>query len=161
MPVLLHRNPAKKTTRNTVGWALLCKWKYRTYTWVPLKNLKQPNPIEVAEYAIKTKISEEPAFEWWVKQALRVRYRYIHKVKAVYIRHAHKYGIDMLKITKRALEIDTEYNTTYWRYATEKELKNVMIVFEFPDDHKDPIGSKKIEINMVFYIKAMTLKPRS
>ena len=32
-----------------------------------------------------------------------------------------------------------------------------MIEFEFPDDDKAPIGSKKIEVNMVFGIKAMTV----
>ena len=38
-----------------------------------------------------------------------------------------------------------------------KEMKNVMIAFEFSDDGKTPINSKNIEVNMVFDIKAMTL----
>ena len=148
----------KKTPRKTtVGWALLCKWKDRSFTWVPLKDLKESNPIEVAEYAINNKISEEPAFAWWVKPALRVRDRYIRKVKTAYLRRTHKYGIEMPKTTKRALELDVASGTTYWRDAIEKEMKNVMIAFEFPENGNAPIGSKKIEVNMVFDVKAMTL----
>ena len=36
-------------------------------------------------------------------------------------------------------------------------MKILMIAFEFPDNDKAFIGSKKIEVNMVFDIKAMTL----
>ena len=36
-------------------------------------------------------------------------------------------------------------------------MKNIMVAFEFPDDGNAPIGSKKIEVNMIFDIKAMTL----
>ena len=58
----------KKTPRKTTaGWALLYKQKYTTFTWVTLKELKESNLIEVAEYTINNKISEESAFEWWVK----------------------------------------------------------------------------------------------
>ena len=32
-----------------------------------------------------------------------------------------------------------------------------MIAFEFSDDDRNPIRSEKIEVNMVFAIKAMTL----
>ena len=55
----------KKTARKTtVGWALICKWKDRSLTWVPLKDPKESNPIQVAEYAINDKLSEQPAFSW-------------------------------------------------------------------------------------------------
>ena len=44
---------AKKTTR---GWHLLCEWKDGTSDWVPLKDLKDSNPIELAEYAVANRI---------------------------------------------------------------------------------------------------------
>jgi hypothetical protein len=31
-----------------------------------LKDLKESNPVEVAEYAVANKIDDEPAFAWWV-----------------------------------------------------------------------------------------------
>ena len=43
-----HRVP-KKTTRD---WELLVYWKDGSSSWVPLKDLKVSNPVELAEYAI-------------------------------------------------------------------------------------------------------------
>jgi hypothetical protein len=58
----------KKTTK---GSKLCVEWKDGTLTWVPLKELKSSNPVEVAEYAVTNQIVEEPAFAWWVKDVLR------------------------------------------------------------------------------------------
>ena len=54
----------------TCRWQFLCEWKGRTSDWVPLKDLKDSNPIEVAEYVVANQIQEEPAFRWWVRDAL-------------------------------------------------------------------------------------------
>jgi hypothetical protein len=53
----------KKTTR---GWHLLVEWKEGGSDWIPLKDLKESYPVEVAEYGKANKIEEEPAFAWWV-----------------------------------------------------------------------------------------------
>jgi hypothetical protein len=55
----------------TRGWDLQVEWRDGSTTWVPLSELKESNPIEVAEYAVANKINEEPAFAWWVRKALR------------------------------------------------------------------------------------------
>ena len=49
-----------KTTarKTTIGWELIYKWRYRSYTWVTLKDLEKFDPIQVTEYAISNKISE-------------------------------------------------------------------------------------------------------
>ena len=54
-----------------------------------------------------------------------------------YLRRTHKYGIEMHKTIKRAPELDRDSRTTFWKYTIEKEIKNIMIVFEFPDDGKE------------------------
>ena len=53
-------------------------------SWVPLKDLKESNPVETAEYAVANFIHEEPAFAWWVKDVLRKRDRILAKVKSRY-----------------------------------------------------------------------------
>jgi hypothetical protein len=59
----------KKTTR---GWELLVvEWKEGGSDQKPLKDLKVPYPVEVAEYAKANKIDEEPAYAWWVNDILR------------------------------------------------------------------------------------------
>mmetsp|Transcript_8707 Transcript_8707/g.15780 ORF Transcript_8707/g.15780 Transcript_8707/m.15780 type:complete len:132 (-) Transcript_8707:1163-1558(-) len=62
------RKTKKKTTK---GWQLLVSWKDGTTDWLPLKELKALNPIELAEYAVANKILKEWAFAWWVKDVLR------------------------------------------------------------------------------------------
>ena len=53
----------KVTTR---GWELLVQWKDGSVSWEKLKDLKESNPVEVAEYAVANRIVEEPAFTWLV-----------------------------------------------------------------------------------------------
>ncbi|MHA7927758.1 MAG: hypothetical protein ACX936_21375, partial [Marinobacter sp.] len=45
---------AKKTTR---GWKILVEWKNGLTDWIPLKDVKASNPIELAEYAVAAGIS--------------------------------------------------------------------------------------------------------
>jgi hypothetical protein len=116
----------------TQGWRLLVEWKDGTTTWVPLKDLKESFPIEVAEYAVANKIADEPAFKWWVDDTLRKRHRIINKIKsAKYWKRTHKFGIRLPHSVEEALKLDEESGTDFWRKAIEKEMKNVMPAFEF------------------------------
>ena len=67
----------------------------------------------------------------------------------------------MPKTIKRALELDIDSCTTFWEDTIEKEMKNIMVAFEFPDDGKAPIGNKGIEVNMIFDVKFITLARKS
>jgi hypothetical protein len=68
--------------RTTKGWKLLIQWKDGMSMWERLANLKESNPVQVAEYAVANKLTEEPAFIWWIKDVLQRRNRIISKVKA-------------------------------------------------------------------------------
>jgi hypothetical protein len=70
-------NGQLKHKRTTKGWQLLVEWKDGSVSWIPLKDLKETNPVEVAEYAIANKIEKEPAFAWWVDFVMRKRERII------------------------------------------------------------------------------------
>jgi hypothetical protein len=48
----------------TQGWQLLVSWRDKSTSWVKLKDLKESNPVELAEYAVANRIAEEPAFKW-------------------------------------------------------------------------------------------------
>ena len=90
----LHR---KRTTR---GWKLLVEWKDGSVDWAPLKDLKQSNPFELAEYAVAYEISDELAFKWWVKDTLRHIDRIISKIKYMSWSTSHKFGIRVPKTVK-------------------------------------------------------------
>eukprot|EP00979_Chaetoceros_neogracilis_P016060 scaffold6898_cov247-Chaetoceros_neogracile.AAC.1 len=81
----------------TAGWKLEVEWKDGSVDWVPLKDLKASNPLELAEYAVANEIDDEPAFKWWVKETLKRRDRIIGKVQSKYWRTSHKFGIEVPK----------------------------------------------------------------
>ena len=52
----------KKGKSTTRGWQVLVEWKDETTTWMNLKDVKEANPVELAEYAVASGIDDEPAF---------------------------------------------------------------------------------------------------
>lgn len=148
------RNGNKHMRRTTKGWKLLIKWKDGSTSWERLADLKESNPVQVAEYAVANKIESEPAFAWWVKDVLRRRDRIIAKVKSRYWKRTHKYGIQVPKTVEEALRIDKETNTTLWETAIKKEMKNVMTAFKIlEEDENVPVGSQLINCHMIFDVK--------
>jgi hypothetical protein len=63
---ITSKNGNKHPRMTTKGWKLCVLWKDGSTSWVPLKDLKESNPIEVAEFAVAQNIQHEPAFMWWV-----------------------------------------------------------------------------------------------
>ena len=158
------RAKSNKNPRTTKGWKLLVEWKDGTQNWMPLKDLKESNPIEVAEYAIANKIQNEPAFKWWVPFTIRKKKRIMAKVKSRYWKTTHKFGIRLPHSVEEALKIDEETGTTFWRDAIQKEMKKIrgLNAFEKVDGvrpeqvrnqtHPMP-GYTEIGCHMVFDIK--------
>ena len=65
----------------------------------------------MAEFALENRISEEPAFAWWVKYVINEQDQIISKTKRFWVK-THKYGIRVPNTTKEAIDIDKEnYNT--------------------------------------------------
>jgi len=55
----------------TKGWSLHCLWADGSTSWEALRNLKESNPLEVAQYAEQHNLLNEPAFSWWAKHVLK------------------------------------------------------------------------------------------
>ena len=150
----------KITTR---GWKLLVEWKYGQTSWIKLKELKESNPIEVAEYAVANFIVEEPAFKWWVSWTVRKRNIVISKLKGKYWRTTHKFSIRLPKDVKEALDINRITGTDFWRKAVNKEISEVKVAWKAdkkftPEQirsHKtnEYIGLQKIGCHLIFDIK--------
>ena len=51
----------KKTIK---GWDICVEWHDGTTSWVPLKETKQLNPLELADYAVASGLAQQPAFNW-------------------------------------------------------------------------------------------------
>ena len=141
----------KRTTR---GWKLLVRWKDGTTDWQHLKDVKESNPLELAEYVVSNSLQTEPAFAWWAPFVLRQRGRVVKALKKRYFRTTHKFGIELPKTTQEALDIDRRDGNTFWQDAIKKELKATMPAFEFiEDDTVNLVGYTEISGHMVFDVK--------
>jgi hypothetical protein len=154
-------NGNKVPKRTTKGWDLQVEWKGGEQEWIPLKDLKNSNPIEVAEYAVANQLEKEPAFSWWVHEVLRQRRRMVSKVKSKYWRTTHKFGIRLPHSAEEALRLDKESGTDFWARAMEKELRKVKVAWEARDDlciddvrrGRALIGYTEIKCHMIFDVK--------
>jgi len=106
-------------------WDICIECRDGSTSWLPLKDVKDANPLELAQYAVANKISEEPAFMWWVQEILKKKKWIITKIKTKYWQTAHKFGIKIPKLVEHALWINQQMGTDYWWKAIKKEMKNV------------------------------------
>ncbi|KAI2492432.1 Reverse transcriptase (RNA-dependent DNA polymerase) [Fragilaria crotonensis] len=124
------------------GLETLVSWKTAQHGLDSVKGLERSEPAEVAGVRGRHKIAEEPAFacsEMYFAGEIVIK-----KVKSTkYWLRSHKYGVELPKTVAEALAIDRRTGTTFWRDAIEKEMKNVMVAFEFSDDPSPPVGYAK------------------
>ncbi len=143
--------------RSTIGWQLCCQWKEGSSSWVNLADLKESHPIEVVKYAKIIGIDHEPAFNWWVPHILKKRDRIISLVKKRsprFLKRTHKFGIEVPKTVREALDLDKKNGNTLWADAIAKEMKDVRVAFKLlPDGQSAPIGFQKIPCHMIFDVK--------
>ena len=111
---LVTKRVQRRLKQTTLGWDLLVAWKDGSETWIPLKNLKESNPVDVAEFAKARGIDDEPAFAWWVPCTLRKRDLIISKVKARIRRTTHKCGVEIPRDVEHAKELDAANGNGLW-----------------------------------------------
>ena len=147
-------NGTRRKVQTTRGWEISVEWKDGSTDWVALKDLKESYPVELAEYAVRNGIQDEPAFAWWVPYTLKKRQRIISKAKTKYWDRTHKYGVRIPKSIQEAKQIDEENGDTLWMDAVRMEMKNVRVAFDAYD--KDPdtlIGYTQITGHLIFDVK--------
>ena len=155
-------NGSSKPKITTKGWWLLARLKDGSEQWIKLKDFKESNPLEVADYAVANQIADEPAFAWWVPTVIRKRTRVLKAMKKRYFRTQSKFGIELPKNAKRALEIDKETGTTFWEDAIKKEMNTVMVAFDIqPEGSKPPVGYNYMGCHMVYDIKQGSLQRKA
>ena len=159
----VHVNGCKHHRKTTRGVKLCVGWKNGSTTWERLIDLKQSYPLELAEYAIAKGIDGTPAFSWWVPYVLRKRKRFFAVVQSWYHKRTHKFGFEIPKTMRRALEIDKDCGNTLWQDAIAKEMANVKVAFKvLPDGANDPIGHQYMDCHLIYEIKldGFCRKPR-
>ncbi len=85
-------------------------------SWEKLSDLKESHPLETAEYAVTMGVDHEPATNWWVPHVLKKHDRIISAVakrSACYLKRTHKFGFEIPKTLKEALELDHKNGNKY------------------------------------------------
>lgn len=135
----------------TKGCYLCIQWK-DGLTWERLTDLKESNPIELAKYTVSAGIANKPTFAWWVPFILRCHDRIILAVNKQYLKKPHKFGIKLPKTVEEALALDKKNGNTYWYNVIQKEMKNVLVVFDIKDEGEEmPPNYQYIRCHMVLY----------
>jgi len=145
----------RRLRQTTPGWDLSVTWKDGSEQWIKLKDLKESNPLEVAEYARSNNLEEEPAFRWWVPYTLKKRQ---HTVSAIQQRvrknTTHKYGTKVPKTIEEAYALDKANGNNLWKNAITKEMKNVSVAFEILEREEElPASYKKATCYIIFDVK--------
>jgi hypothetical protein len=93
-------------------------------------DIKEINPVEVAEYSAARGFLDTPVFVWWAPHVLKKRSRIIVALTKRYHKRTHKFGIEVPKKWDDCVGLDTENDNTIWQDAVRKEMKNVRIAFK-------------------------------
>ena len=139
----------------TKGVRFLVGWKDGTSDWIPLKDMKDSEPVRTAEYAVANDLVEVPAFKWWVPTVLRKTRRMLSKLESAKTKlRTHKYGIKLPRTVKEALQMDAEAGNHLWRDALDREYTNTKHVFqEMEEGEEVKPGYQEVDLLMVFDVK--------
>ena len=153
---------SKKRRITTRGCDLNVQWTDGTSSWIPLKDMKESNPLEVSDYAIRNSIGHHPVFAWWVPQTIKRKERIVKQISHRLAKKQFKFGIKVPNSVNEALSLDKENNNTLWHEAIQKELKNVLVAFRLVEEGEHlPVGSKQIPYHIIFDVKLdLTRKAR-
>jgi hypothetical protein len=118
--------------KSTIGWHLCCQWKDGFTSWENLSDLKSLHPVETAEFAKLRCIDNEPAFNLWVPHVLKKRDQIISLLKKRhphYLKWTHKFGIEVPRTVREAIDLDRKNGNTFWQDAIAKEMQEVHVAF--------------------------------
>ena len=91
--------------------------------------MKESYPVDTAEYAFNHDLQDLPGYKWWVYHVRKKRDRIISAISHCKVKKNYKYGHQVPTSVREAYEIDCKSNSTLWREAIAKEMKNVRIAF--------------------------------
>ncbi len=159
--LMTSRNGNRVPKSTTGERSLLVPWKDGSSNWVPLTDLKDSYPIQIAEYTMANKLANEPAFNWWVHTVLRKRNRIVAKVKR-YCQTTHKFGIRLPQTVAEALA-NHQTRTDFWQKALRKDMNKVKVAWTAADGvspkqaqtgkESSMIGYQEIQCHVMFDVK--------
>ena len=103
----------------------MCQLRDMTSNWEELlTNLKESNPIELAELTVAQVICHQHTCEWWSTFTLKKRRCIICAVKIRFLKKTHKFGIEIPYTIANAKRIANANGNRCQQDATSKDDKS-------------------------------------
>ncbi len=118
-------NGQLKLRKTTTGWKFLVEYTDGSQRWEWLKDLKETNPVDIAEFAAARNLIDEAAFAWWCPFTIAKKERIIAAVKARARKTTHKFGIEIPRNLAHAIRLDRENGNHLWEDAWRKEMTEI------------------------------------
>ena len=160
--IVSHEGPLEPTSPAYKGskYNLLVAWEDGTQTYEPLKTIAEDDPVTVAKYAKENNLLNLPGWRR-LKHLVRNMHRLerqvkVHKSIANFCQPKYKFGVEIPKSVKHALELDRKSGNTLWQDAIALEVGQILDYETFDNLGKDatpPPGYKRIRLHFVFDVK--------
>ena len=108
------RTGFKRRVITTKGWKIKVIWDSGNTSYINIENIKETNPVEIAEYTKSNNIDKEPAFAWWVPSYFKRRNVIISK-SAMRVRNNTKLVISIPATYDEDVELDRINGNKYWQ----------------------------------------------
>jgi hypothetical protein len=113
--IYIKHGSNKKKRKTTKGWYLCVEWKYGNTSWERLADIKESNPVEVAEYAAAKILLDAPGFVWWSPHVIKKRSRIISPVTKRHHKQTHTFGIEVPKSWDNCVRLEKKMTTLFGR----------------------------------------------
>jgi hypothetical protein len=136
--------------------------------WIPMEVLRLHDPWTLVVYAHRNRLTKKPGWEW-IPEYLRSNETFGNMVRAYKVARTgsgpkFKFGVEVPRNPKHALEIDQANGNTAWRDSMTTEVNQLLDYETFrvvPDGLPMPKGYKRIPYHCVLDVKVdLRLKSR-
>lgn len=106
---------------------LIVTWIRGDKQWMSLDDLRLHDPYLLVRYALKNKLTGKPGWEWskYYLESDQTLKNMVHAYKASRFLKNIKFGVEVPRSTKHALDIDKADGTNLWKEAMNIEIKQL------------------------------------
>ena len=151
--------------QNIVDWTtkndkILLKvvWFGGDKQWITLDDMRLHDPYVVVRYALKNKLTTKPGWEWTKHYLVsdKTLTNMVYAYKASRFLKNIKFGVEVPKNTRHAIQLDKEEGKGLWREAMQTEINQLMEYETFRvlgDNEPTPPGYKYIPYHCIYDVK--------
>ena len=144
------------------------KWSEGSTTWEPLSVMRESDPLTLARYAEENNLLETRGWKWAKEKEREIKH-YIRNVTGETQKNEtkkkrkfkkslpkYKFGVQVPRGTRQALDLDKANGNTLWKESMEKEVKGLLDFETFQileEGSRPPEGHSFIPLHAVYDCK--------